>query len=102
VLLIHRLPENQPHRAEVAKFLVAPESRRQGIGRALITTLEAHARELGKTLLTFDTLRGSDAERLYQALGYQAAGIIPGYALMPDGRPCDTVVFWKQLPARDP
>jgi hypothetical protein len=24
-------------------------------------------------------------------------GIIPGYALYPDGRPCDTTVFWKRL-----
>ena len=81
VHLVHKMPENQPHRAEVKKLLVDPAARRRGTGRALMVALEAHARELGKTLLTLDTARGSAAERLYRALGYTQAGVIPGYAL---------------------
>jgi len=37
------------------------------------------------------------AERLYARLGWTRVGVIPGYALYPDGRPCDTTVFWKAL-----
>ncbi len=34
---------------------------------------------------------------LYAQLGRTRLGVIPGYALYPDGRPCDTTVFWKAL-----
>jgi GNAT superfamily N-acetyltransferase len=97
VQVIHRLPENQPHRAEIAKLLVSPTARKHGVGRALMEFAEARARELGKTLMTLDTVEDSPADRLYRTLGYTAAGIIPNYALLPDGRPCPTVVFWKDL-----
>ena len=55
------------------------------------------ARAEGKTLLVLDTVTGDDAERLYERLGWTKVGVIPGYALYPDGRPCDTTVFWKSL-----
>jgi len=87
---------NQPHRAEVAKLLVHPEARRRGLAEALMRRLEAEARRLGRSLLTLDTA-GPEADRLYRRLGYTAAGVIPGYALMPDGELCDTTFFWKQL-----
>ncbi len=96
VQLILRLPPNQPHRAEIAKLLVHPQARRHGLGRALMTAAETHALALGRTLLTMDTA-GEEADALYRGLGYTAAGIIPGYALFPDGRPCDTTIFWKRI-----
>lgn len=74
------VPPNQRHRAEVLKLLVHPRSRRRGIARALMITLEAIALEEGRTLLTLDTWTGSAAERLYQSLGYQTVGVIPRYA----------------------
>jgi hypothetical protein len=40
---------------------------------------------------------GDDAERLYERLGWTKVGVIPNYALYPDGRLCDTTVFWKAL-----
>jgi hypothetical protein len=40
---------------------------------------------------------GGDAERLYTRGGWQRVGVIPNYALMPDGRPCATTYFHKQL-----
>ncbi|HEX2216489.1 MAG TPA: GNAT family N-acetyltransferase [Xanthobacteraceae bacterium] len=89
-------PPNQPHRADVKKLLVLRSARKQGIGAALMTRLEHAARARGRTLLVLDTASG-DAARLYESLGWTRAGIIPDYALYPDGRPCDTVIYWKRL-----
>ncbi len=88
-------PPNQPHRAEVAKLLVHRASRRQGLGRRLMDTIEAIARAEDRTLLTLDTQTGSDAERLYAALGWTRAGTIPAYALRPDGTLAGTTLFYK-------
>ncbi len=88
---------NQPHRADIARMLVHRSARRKGIGRLLMERAEAEARAEGRTLLVLDTVTGGDAERLYTRLGWTRVGVIPGYALMPDGRPSDTTVFWKSL-----
>ena len=90
-------PENQPHRADIAKMLVHPRARRQGIAAGLMRAAEATARAAGKTLLVLDTATGSDAERLYQRIGWNRVGSIPGYALWPDGRPCATTYYYKSL-----
>jgi ribosomal protein S18 acetylase RimI-like enzyme len=71
--------------------------RRRGIAAALLRAAENAAREAGKTLLVLDTVTGSDAERLYERLGWQRVGIIPNYALWPQGGYCDTTVFYKQI-----
>jgi GNAT superfamily N-acetyltransferase len=89
-------PENQPHRADLAKMLVHRRARRHGIGAALLHAAERSALAAGKTLLVLDTA-SADAERLYARRGWQRCGEIPNYALMPDGTPCATVVFFKQL-----
>ena len=78
------LPPNQAHRGEVAKLLVHPEFRKQGIARALMEALEQRARDLGKTLITLDTRTGDTAEPLYLSLGYQVAGTIPNFARAPE------------------
>jgi GNAT superfamily N-acetyltransferase len=97
VQLILDLPENQPHRADLAKMLVHRRVRRQGLGAALMRAAEATARECGRTLLVLDAVTGGDAERLYARLGWQRVGVIPGYALMPNGDPCATTVFYRDL-----
>jgi ribosomal protein S18 acetylase RimI-like enzyme len=97
VQVILALPPNQPHRAEIAKLLVHRSARRRGIAQLLMERAEAEARAEGKTLLVLDTVTGDGAERLYERLGWNRVGVIPGYALYPDGRPCDTTVFWKTL-----
>jgi GNAT superfamily N-acetyltransferase len=97
VQVILALPPNQPHRAEIAKLLVHRSARRRGIAQLLMERAEAEARAEGKTLLVLDTVTGDNAERLYSRLGWTRVGVIPGYALYPDGRPCDTTVFWKAL-----
>ncbi|MGH2931448.1 MAG: GNAT family N-acetyltransferase [Gaiellaceae bacterium] len=97
VQVVVALPPNQPHRAEIAKLLVHRSARRRGVAELLMERAEAEARVEGKTLLVLDTVTGDDAERLYERLGWTRVGVIPGYALYPDGRPCDTTVFWKSL-----
>ena len=90
--------DNQPHRADVAKMLVHSRARRTGLGAALLDAVERAARAAGKTLLTLDTA-SDEAARLYVRGGFIAAGRIPDYALMPDGAPCDTMLFYKRLSA---
>jgi GNAT superfamily N-acetyltransferase len=95
--LILGLPENQPHRADVARVLVHRSARRRGIAQLLMERAETEARAEGRTLLVLDAVSDGDAARLYARLGWTAVGMIPGYALYPDGRLCDTTVFWKAL-----
>jgi ribosomal protein S18 acetylase RimI-like enzyme len=90
------MPENQPHRADIAKLLVSPRARRGGIGQKLMTAIEQAARDERRTVLVLDTA-SSDAERLYERLGWQRVGVIPEYALMPDGELCATTFFYKHL-----
>lgn len=97
VQLVFDLPENQPHRADLAKMLVHRRARRQGLGAALVRAAEATARDCGKSLLVLDTVTGSDAERLYARLGWQRVGEIPRYALWPQGGFCSTTVFYRDL-----
>ncbi len=97
VQVVIDMPENQPHRADVAKMLVHRRARRRGVGAALMQAAEAAAREASKTLLVLDTVTGSDAERLYTRLGWQRCGEIPGYALWPKGGLCSTTVFYRVL-----
>jgi GNAT superfamily N-acetyltransferase len=72
-------------------------ARRRGIAELLMAHAEAEARAEGKTLLVLDAVTGGDAERLYARLGWTKVGVIPDYALFPDGRPCDTTYFWRKL-----
>jgi ribosomal protein S18 acetylase RimI-like enzyme len=97
VQLVLDQPENQPHRADVAKMLVHRRGRRQGVGEALMRQAQSVARECGKTLLVLDTVSGGDAERLYQRLGWQRAGEIPDYALFPHGAPCATTYYYRRV-----
>jgi len=97
VQVILNQPENQPHRADIAKMLVHRRARRRGLGAALLAAAEHSALDAGKTLLVLDTATGGDAERLYARQGWQRCGQIPHYALWPDGRPCATTIFFKFL-----
>jgi GNAT superfamily N-acetyltransferase len=91
-------PENQPHRADVSKMLVHRRARRRGLGALLMRAAERAALERGRTLLVLDTA-SDDARRLYERLGWQRCGDIPGYALLPDGQPCSTTYYYRQLKA---
>ena len=96
VQVILAQPENQPHRADVAKMLVHRRARRQGAGAALMRAAEREALAEGKTLLVLDTADDA-AARLYARLGWQAAGTIPRYALLPAGGECATTYYYRSL-----
>lgn len=97
VQLILDQPENQPHRADLAKMLVHRRARRRGLGAALMRAAEDTARECGKSLLVLDAVTGGDAARLYERLGWVRVGDIPGYALMPRGGLCSTTYYYRDL-----
>lgn len=97
VQLILSSRSNGRHRAEVAKLLVHPTCRRRGIGRALMQSIEAIARQLGRTTLVLDTRQGEPSETLYASLGWTRAGTIPNYAQSSDGSLHTTVIFYKLL-----
>ncbi|WP_291272465.1 GNAT family N-acetyltransferase [Geothrix sp.] len=97
VQLVLDQPENQPHRADLAKMLVHRRARRQGLGAALMRAAERTARDCGRTLLVLDAVTGGEAARLYASLGWVRVGEIPGYALFPQGGPCSTTVFYRNL-----
>jgi len=97
VQVILAVPPNQLHRGEIAKLLVRRSARGRGVARRLMERAEDEARREGKTLLVLDAVTDGDAARLYGRLGWTTVGVIPGYALFPDGRPCDTTIVWKSL-----
>jgi GNAT superfamily N-acetyltransferase len=97
VQVVLATPPNQPHRGEIARMLVRRSARRQGIASRLMAQAEREALAEGRTLLVLDAVTDGDAARLYAQLGWTRVGDIPDYALYPDGRPCDTTVFWKKL-----
>ena len=96
VSVVLDLPENQPHRGDVSKMLVHRRARRTGVGAKLLEAAEQSAAQSGRSLLVLDTA-SDDAERLYERAGWQRCGRIPYYALMPDGAPCATTVYFKLL-----
>ena len=91
------MAENQMHRAEISKLLVAPGARRRGIARMLLCTAEAAARDAGRELLVLDTLTNGDAEPLYVSEGWQQLGVIPDYSRNANGTQEATTFFWKRL-----
>jgi GNAT superfamily N-acetyltransferase len=90
-------PPNQPHRADIKKLLVHRSARGHGVGAALMAQVEEEARRRSRWLLVLDTVPGENGYRLYVREGWTPTGIIPDYAMFPDGRLCDTAVFWKRL-----
>jgi len=96
VHLVLAQPDNQPHRADLCKMLVMRRARKQGVGAALMDAAEREARAAGKTLLVLDTA-SAEAERLYARMGWTRLGVIPGFALLPEGGVCDTTYFYREL-----
>jgi GNAT superfamily N-acetyltransferase len=90
-------PPNQPHRADIKKLLVHRSARGHGVGAALMARAEDEARRRGRWLLVLDTVPGENGHRLYLREGWTQTGLVPDYALFPDGRPCDTAIMWKRL-----
>src|SRR4029078_3986499 len=59
--------------------------------------VEEEARRHGRLLLVLDTVPGENGHRLYLRAGWTQTGLVPDYALFPDGRLCDTAIMWKRL-----
>lgn len=97
VQLVLSLPDNQPHRGDVAKMLVHGSARRRGVAQRLLAAAEDAARSEGRSVLVLDAVTGGDAERLYERHGWQRVGEVPKYALMPGGGFCGTTFFYKQV-----
>ncbi len=97
VQLILALPENQSHRADVAKMLVRRSARRRGVAQRLMEAVDEVARDEGRTVLVLDAVTDGDAARLYSRTGWQRVGDVPNFALMPDGSFCSTTYFYKHL-----
>jgi ribosomal protein S18 acetylase RimI-like enzyme len=97
VSLLLNCPENQPHRAEIAKLMTRVGKRGKGVARALVTEAEQIAVKKGRTLLNLDTAADEGAAGFYESLGFKKTGVIPDYALKPHGGLTDTIIYWKRI-----
>ncbi|WP_312406718.1 GNAT family N-acetyltransferase [Rhizobium sp.] len=88
---------NQPHRGDLMKLLVHRSGRGLGLSRKLMAAVEEEAARRGRTLLVLDTATGSEAEKIYPRFGWERVGVIPDYALWPQGGFCDTTIFYKRI-----
>jgi GNAT superfamily N-acetyltransferase len=89
--------QNSPHRAEIGKVIVHRSARRQGIATGLMQAAEGQARTEGRWMLVLDTVTDSAAAALYEGLGWQIVGTIPGYALDTAGEPEPATYYYKDL-----
>ncbi|WP_320170234.1 GNAT family N-acetyltransferase [Maridesulfovibrio sp.] len=97
VQIVYCTKENGAHRGEVQKLFVLQSNRRHGVATRLMLEAEKRAAQKGKTLLTLDTQENSSAEKLYEKLGWQKAGVIPDYACSPNGKLHGTTLFFKHV-----
>jgi ribosomal protein S18 acetylase RimI-like enzyme len=91
------MKQNASHRAEIAKLMVHPGYRRNGIAQLLMQTIENTARTEGRSLLVLDTRSGDPSNNLYRSLGYIEAGRIPNYAKSSSGSLDETVFYYKEI-----
>lgn len=99
VTLLLDCPDNQPHRAEIAKMITRLSHRGRGIATALLHEAEHLAVERSRTLLVLDTATDGGAAALYERVGYTLAGVIPDYAYKPHGGLSGTAIYWKRTGA---
>lgn len=99
IALVRAPLPNARHRAEVAKLMVRPSARGQGLGGALLAAVETYAAAEGITLLILDTESGSLAEQVYCKAGWTKVGSVPGYAADPAGSLKPTTFYYRELAA---
>ena len=88
---------NGRHRAEVRRLVVRADRRGAGVGRALMEAAVDAARDLGLRLLWLSTHEGTDADRVYERLGWMRAGVIPDYAELPNGELSGNAFYFLRL-----
>jgi ribosomal protein S18 acetylase RimI-like enzyme len=94
-------PRNQRHRGEIAKLITAVAYRGRGIARALMIEAERVAALHDRTLVVLDTAEDGGAAPLYDALGYERVGVIPDYALKPQGGLTGSIFMYKRVAPRE-
>jgi GNAT superfamily N-acetyltransferase len=99
VQVVRASTENGRHRAEIVRFAVAGDMRGRGIGRLLLDAAVDRARTIGITLLWLTTHADTDSDRIYERLGWTRVGVIPGYAVRPDGALAANVFYYLDLQA---
>jgi len=97
VQVVRSSAENGSHRAEIVRFAVRGDMRGRGTGRALLEAAAERARELGISLLWLTTHVDTDADRIYERLGWTRMGTMPGYAARPDGTVVANVFYYLEL-----
>lgn len=87
--------QSVPPEADVMNLAVAPEYRRQGIGRALLRHLEEALHRDGIETLFLEVRASNEpARRLYEASDYRVAGVRKKYYVNPTE---DALIMKKEL-----
>jgi GNAT superfamily N-acetyltransferase len=89
--------ENGRHRAEVQRLVVGSAFRGRGIGRALLDAAVARAGELGLRVLWLTTHEDGVADGFYERCGWTRVGVIPAYAVLPDGSLGGNAFYYREL-----
>ncbi len=81
--------------AHITNVAVAPDYRGKSLGTFLMNGLFAVARKKGVLQMTLEVrITNSTARSLYEKLGFEAAGIRPGYYVDTQE---DAFIMWKKL-----
>ena len=82
-----------------AGFMTAPAKRGRGIARAMAAHALAKAGELGFTAMQFNFVISSNtrAVALWRSLGFIIVGTLPDAFCLPDGKPVDVFVMYRNL-----
>lgn len=84
--------------SELLTLAVAPEARRQGIGRELLLqSMQRAARRGAVTMYLEVAADNAPALALYRGAGFVQTGSRPGYYHAPDGRRTDALVLAQAL-----
>jgi L-amino acid N-acyltransferase YncA len=82
-----------------AAFMVSPDARRAGVGRAMGEHSLSEARRLGFRAMQFNFVVSTNAAavRLWQQLGFAIAGTLPGAFRHPEKGFVDAYVMFRSL-----